>query len=184
MNPSVSLTVRAQKGLLRAIETACLISPPFDPATDGPNHPPVTQFKAIWDTGATSSVITQQVIDACNLQPTGIAEVHGVHGKDFSETYLVNIVLQSGVGFPNIQVTKGKLTGVDVLIGMDIITRGDFVITNQGGNTICSFRTPSQTTIDFVQEENKRKQMASHVHGHSKKERKKRHKQFGKNKKR
>ena len=35
---------------------------------------------------------------------------------------------------------------------MDIITFGDFVITNINNLTVFSFRFPSQTTIDFVKE--------------------------------
>jgi hypothetical protein len=37
----------------------------------------------------------------------------------------------------------------DIIIGMDIITQGDFAITNFGGNTFFSFRMPSIQTIDF-----------------------------------
>jgi uncharacterized protein YchJ len=32
---------------------------------------------------------------------------------------------------------------------MDLITMGDFAITNHGGNTVVSFRMPSQESIDF-----------------------------------
>ena len=41
----------------------------------------------------------------------------------------------------------------DVLIGMDIISRGDFAITHPGGRTKFSFRVPSQADIDFVEED-------------------------------
>ena len=44
------------------------------------------------------------------------------------------------------------MQGPDVLLGMDIITIGDFSITNQAGNTVFSFRVPSQHTIDYVAE--------------------------------
>ncbi|QGW29930.1 hypothetical protein GLV81_00050 [Phnomibacter ginsenosidimutans] len=37
---------------------------------------------------------------------------------------------------------------------MDLITRGDFAITNQGGKTTISFRVPSNTTIDFNTDDN------------------------------
>ena len=38
----------------------------------------------------------------------------------------------------------------DVLIGMDIITLGDFAVTNRDGITVMSFRTPAQGRIDYV----------------------------------
>ena len=36
-----------------------------------------------------------------------------------------------------------------MLIGMDIITLGDFAITNLNGQTVMSFRLPSSGRIDF-----------------------------------
>jgi len=107
---------------------------------------------AIWDTGATASVITQEVVDTCGLKPTGMMQVHGVGGPELAETFLVNIGLPNGVGFANVEVTKGKILGSQMLIGMDIITAGDFSITNMGGRTVFSFRIPSVRTVDFVKE--------------------------------
>lgn len=113
--------------------------------------PPATiEFDALWDTGATNSVITQNVIDACALAPTGMAQVHGVNGTSQAETYLVNIGLPNMVMFTSMRVTKGQLRGTDVLIGMDIINNGDFAISNHDGKTKFTFRVPSQADIDFV----------------------------------
>jgi hypothetical protein len=41
------------------------------------------------------------------------------------------------------------------IIGMDIIRRGDFAITNANGKTKMSFRMPSLKAIDFVEEQKK-----------------------------
>ena len=57
--------------------------------------------------------------------------------------------------FQHVEVTEGDIKGVDVLIGMDIITQGDFIITNQSNKTVMSFRIPSLTTIDYVVEVNR-----------------------------
>jgi hypothetical protein len=110
----------------------------------------MVQFDAIWDTGATASVITQGVIDACGLTPTGIARVHHVKGSSLAETYLVNIGLPNAVGYSAVRVTKGEFVGGDILIGMDIIGTGDFTVTNFDGFTKFSFRYPSVGHIDFV----------------------------------
>ena len=108
-------------------------------------------FAAIWDTGATGSVITQSVVDACGLFPTGTANVRHVEGESRQETYLVNIALPNGVAYPGVRVTKANLsTGVEVLIGMDIIGTGDFAVSNFDGLTKFSFRVPSLEHIDFV----------------------------------
>ncbi len=113
----------------------------------------MAQFSAIWDTGATGSVITQAVVDACGLVATGMTRVYHVDGSSQVETYLVNIGLPDNVRYPSVRVTKGDLPdGDDVLVGMDIITTGDFAVTNINGKTMLSFRFPSVERIDFVNE--------------------------------
>ena len=44
--------------------------------------------------------------------------------------------------------------GIDVLIGMDIISKGDFAISNYDEKTQFSFRLPSQKDVDYKQELN------------------------------
>ena len=84
-----------------------------------------------------------------------MAQVQGVHGLKQSETFLVNIALPNKVIFTGVRVTKGELPDADVLVGMDIICRGDFAVTNAGGVSMFSFRVPSQVHIDFVEETNR-----------------------------
>jgi hypothetical protein len=54
------------------------------------------------------------------------------------------------VGFLYLRVTQAKIKDADILIGMDIISAGDFVVTNYEGKTVFSFRIPSCECIDFV----------------------------------
>jgi hypothetical protein len=60
--------------------------------------------------------------------------------------------MRNNVSFTNIRAmefTSDKI--FDILIGMDIITLGDFTITNAGHRTVVSFRVPPDTKhIDFV----------------------------------
>jgi hypothetical protein len=110
-------------------------------------------FTAIWDTGATASVITQAVVTACGLISTGMTNVFHAQGMSQAQTFLVNIRLPNGVLFHGIRVTQGDLTGADMLIGMDVIGVGDFAVTQPNGRTKFSFRVPSQADIDFVEED-------------------------------
>lgn len=182
MPSSQSFTVIAQGGLLEVLQTACHICQGFDPAGGGA-HPQFFEYQAIWDTGATASVITQAVVDACGLKPIGVVQTHGVHGTELSEVYLVNIRLPQGVAFMHVQVSKGKLVGgANVLIGMDIITQGDFAVTNKAGTTVFSFRLPAQTHIDFVKEFNEEQAREQQTPGHPTGARKKKHKTFGRDK--
>ncbi len=107
-------------------------------------------FNAVWDTGATASVISQPVVDQLNLKPVGMIRVRHADGESMQEKYLVNIMLPHGVGFPFVEVTKAKLSGLDVLIGMDIIGMGDLTVSNFGGQTVFSFRSPSVQTLSFI----------------------------------
>lgn len=148
-------------GLLNVLKNQCGVSQAFDP-TPGGALPPVVQFDAIWDTGATNSCITQAVIDACGLLPVGMAQVIGVGGATTEEVFLVNIYLPNHVAFTGLRVTRGRFVGADILIGMDIINQGDFAVTNTNGITKFTFRVPSQRHIDFVEQHSALQKQFSH----------------------
>lgn len=150
--PHHCLTVN-YPGLARAIVTPCQICAAYAPGAVAAPGPPRGDYNAVWDTGATGSVITQRIADDLGLVPTGITKVHGIEGESETETYLVNIRLPNGVMFHALKVTKAKLHGFDVLIGMDVIAAGDFAVTNAGAKTVMTFRVPSKVTIDFSAEE-------------------------------
>jgi len=140
------------------------------------------EFDAIWDTGATNCVITQAVIDACGLVPTGQALVSGVHGEaETRDTYLVNIILPNSLGVRSVRVTKGDIDFVDLLIGMDVIGKGDFAVTNLNEITKFSFRFPSAVHIDFVEESQSKSRITQFQHGGSNSRRVKRTKPAKKN---
>lgn len=140
-------------GLLREIITDCVIFPLSAPSSAQSNviqSKDGHQFKAIWDTGATNSVITENVVNTLKLTSTGFADVDHAGGHERTSTYKVSIGLPNHVAFPFVTVSLGKIKGADVLIGMDIISKGDLAITNVGGKTIVSFRVPPVKKIDFV----------------------------------
>ncbi len=111
------------------------------------------EYNALWDTGATGSVITRKVVDECGLKPIGRANVHHAKGTSTTLVYLVSVFLPNNVCFSSLRVTEGDLAGnIGVLIGMDIIGKGDFAISNKGGKTVFTFRMPSLERIDFVEQ--------------------------------
>jgi len=149
---SQSFTVQFD-GLANTLITWVIIHPAFNPQKTNP-IPPGRKFQAIWDTGATNTVITKRAVQECGLKPIGMTQVHGVGGaiKD-CPVYLVNIKLSNDLGVIRVRVTEGIITdGIDALIGMDIILLGDFAITNYQKKTAFSFRTPPKERIDFVKE--------------------------------
>lgn len=158
--PVYGFTLRA-KGLLNEITSPVRISEAYVPKELGVEAPPppgitIMEFQSIWDTGATCTVISPQVISALGLKPSGKTVVHSVGGgaqadRHDAYTYLVNIYLPNGVAFSGFKVI-GASSGTDVLIGMDIVAQGDFAITTFDGNMVWTFRTPSAGEIDFVKE--------------------------------
>ena len=132
----------------------------------GEPAPPLVEFTALWDTGATKTCVTKSVVDDCGLTQIGFTKIRHAQGvADNVPVYLANITLPNGVqieGIPVAQVDLGE--GVDVLVGMDIISMGDFAVTSPGGKTKFSFRFPSLADIDFVKEigaENARRDVMS-----------------------
>jgi hypothetical protein len=119
----------------------------------------IREYVAIWDTGATNSVITEKVVRDLDLKPFNIVKTNHAGGSSMSNVYMVNIALPSGVMAGQVNVTEAQLVEVPnlpeseqsrVLIGMDIIGAGDLAVTNFPDKTTMSFRTPSAETIDFV----------------------------------
>ena len=139
-----SFTVKADR-LLRILSSEVQVSESFDPAEGVPEPLKICVLNAFWDTGATESVITQRVIDSCGLKPVRSANVHGVHGMQKTEIYMVNMYLPNQVGFFKVPVFKGhhRRGGWDLLLGMDILATGDFSVKNVGGKTEWSFSVPS-----------------------------------------
>lgn len=127
-----------------------------------PKNPPQNifykKYKAIWDTGATNTVISKKVVNECSLKPIGMTKVHTAGGIKETNTYFVNILLLNKVEVYQVKVTEGEIHDqTNVLIGMDIICRGDFAVTNKNRKTVFSFRIPSVECIDFVKHPYKEK---------------------------
>lgn len=129
--------------LVLAVKTQVMVT---DPVTE--RH---GEYKAIWDTGATNTVISQEIIQSLALEPIGVTLVNTSGGIRQTYTYLIHLTLENRVQFQFIRVTEGSIYGADVLIGMDIITQGDLAITNKEKTTTFSFQVPSIDKIDFGQ---------------------------------
>jgi hypothetical protein len=106
-------------------------------------------FQGMWDTGANCSVITQKVVDALSLEPVNFVVVGHAHGFADTEEYLVNFGLPNGIGISQLRVIRGVFDDFDILIGMDIINRGDFAVSNYNGKTTFGFRIPSIADVDM-----------------------------------
>ena len=141
------------------LSTKVGISEPYRPEW-GTQEPEIRERMAIWDTGATKSVISTKVAEAMQLVPTGQTRQKTANGERDAFLYTVNIFLPNDVVFAVMEVIDG-IMDADVLIGMDIIGAGDFAVTHKYGHTVMSYQVPSDTNINFVHELrlSRRKQM-------------------------
>jgi len=110
------------------------------------------EFTAIWDTGAQGSVITKKVAKTLKLTHIGWTTVRGVTGEARAKIYFVDFILPSKVQIQTEVTSCDSLGSGDALIGMDIITLGDFSISNYKKKTVFSFRIPSVRKIDFTRQ--------------------------------
>jgi hypothetical protein len=108
--------------------------------------------RGIWDTGASGSAITAEIAKSLGLKPVSMVDMHTAGGIKPSNVYIVDILLPNDIHIQNVEVTEADMVTQDVLIGMDIITLGDFALTNFGGKSRFTFSIPSTRNIDFVQE--------------------------------
>jgi len=157
MDDFKAFTIKAN-GRLNQLVTTCGVSDAVIP--DSKIKPNIKSYQAIWDTGATGTVITKKVADELGLKPTGVVTSKHAGGSSQVNTYLVNIYLPQGIRIIGVKVIDAVLSGnTEMLIGMDIICLGDFSITNLQGETCFSFRIPSKHKVDFVEEFNNKKKI-------------------------
>ena len=152
MNENSSFTVK-YSGLSRTLSSRVLVSDPTQTRLIGKslNSDNQKEYNAVWDTGATGTVITKKIADELNLKPTGVATVHHAGGMDQRQCYSVDMVLPNRAGVGLVTVTEAPLPdGTDVLIGMDIITLGDFAVSNFNNKTTFTFRMPSLMETNYV----------------------------------
>lgn len=110
--------------------------------------------KALWDTGATTTCISYNIAKKLELPVFGKSHIQTPSGEIDVNTYLINIILPNDVEVKDVQVCDSAIgdQNLDVLIGMNIISQGDFSVSNYNGKTTFSFRTPPHSVIDFVKQ--------------------------------
>ena len=112
------------------------------------------EIVAQWDTGASGSCISQRVIQELQPVRTGLRTVLTPTGSSIRGLYLLDLILPNEVQVTDVAVVDIEIgdQGIDVLIGMDIISMGDFAVSNHGGKLVFTFRVPSIKTTDYVAE--------------------------------
>ena len=144
-----SYTKRFQ-GIASALITPCAISASWDRLEEKP-EPVAVRYQCLWDTGATISAITKRVATDLGLATEALIPIQHAGGVsvDVPQHY-VNLQLPGGMLIVGRAVAQLPLASFDVIVGMDIISRGDFAISNFDGVTTFTFRIPSVAELDFA----------------------------------
>ena len=149
MSKSVSFT-RQNGGIASSLRTEAVVF--TDCKEHGKEYEPKI-WTAVWDTGSSNTVISERIVFDIGLTPVGEVSARVMGESRLSNVYIVSIGLPNGLKVPDLQVIGGDFSedDFDILIGMDIITLGDFAVTNANGKTVFSFRYPPKGHIDFTE---------------------------------
>ena len=105
------------------------------------------KIKALWDTGATASCIKPELFERLKLRlldSPSHTMLAGIGGKIAAKTTLLSLFITSTFEISFCPVYIADFPGsADILIGMDIINKGDFVVCNTDKKTSFSFIVPS-----------------------------------------
>lgn len=139
-------------GVVRRIVTPVKISKPTRAAN--PNSAEVITVDALWDTGATGSVITPTVAKTLNLSQIGQENVEGFGGTHNCPRHVVDLYLSDLLRFGAIEVSEAPKDTAQFgfIIGMDIIAEGDFTVCHNGGKSLISYQYPSTHSFNFNEE--------------------------------
>lgn len=132
--------------IIEAIVSECRICPAVD-LENGEVPPVYTSQNAVWDTGATNTLISSKIVQALGMKPYGKSNISSANGIVESKMYLIHVGIPSGGIVGYISAFENDNDDYEVVIGMDVISKGDFVLTNHEGHSTFSFRLPSQEEI-------------------------------------
>jgi len=133
----------AYTGITNKLTTRAGIRPVY---TDGAaRRGGLSAVKALWDTGATMTCIKPALRERLKMRllESGGTEIAGIGGRTAAGATVVNLLVVPGLEIKNCPVYVIDFPGdAELLIGMNIISKGDFAVCNAGGATSFSFAVP------------------------------------------
>ncbi len=109
---------------------------------------------ALWDTGATSSLISQDLIDSFDFKKSEPIVTTSHRGKSCVDTYIVTLELPTGGKINNLRVLSGVYDELDfkIVIGLDIIKHCDFHMDYLGEYPVLTLRHEYDGNDDYCVE--------------------------------
>ena len=139
----------AYNGVVNQLLIDCAITKPSEDIANVAQN-----IKALWDTGAEMTCISSALVESLSLKPEDTTKITGAENKPFdANVYSVQLVMGRFV-IPHLRVAELSMDNKshDIIIGMDVIGRGDLTITNYDRKTCLTFRQPSIETVNYVDE--------------------------------
>lgn len=95
-----------------------------------------------WDTGASLSCISLSTVARLGLISTGRILINTANGNSTTDLYMIDLSICKDISFNQLVACSGDIDGqgIGILIGMDVISRGDFLLENNSGQTKLYFR--------------------------------------------
>jgi len=110
---------------------------------------------ALWDTGASISAVTPEIQKQLKATPIDKKTISGIHSTQIVDVVYITLELPNHVIKKNIEVVVCNITSnVGMILGMDIISMGDFALSNGNDQTLISFAVPPfEEKIDFARKQ-------------------------------
>ena len=112
--------------------------------------PQLVPCRMLWDTGAQTSCVTSRIVRLLDLKPIATATFQDYSGNREAPIYKVTFGLPDHLIVSGVPVSESyDNPQYDVIIGLDIISHGDFHLTGHGEDRTVSFCYPSIEKITF-----------------------------------
>jgi len=110
----------------------------------------------LWDTGASISAITPEIMNQLKVTPVDKKTIAGIHTTQAVDIVYITVQLPNSVIKKIIEVAVCNiLSNAGMILGMDIIFLGDFALSNGNAQTLFFFAVPPfKEKIDFSKKQN------------------------------
>lgn len=103
------------------------------------------ELTALIDTGSSTCCIDKNLAKSLDFTTLGTVKTGTAAGIIPSNIHTVNIVLPEGIRFDNEELLEVD-TGIDFIIGLNLLKKGDFMLSHYDGSLIFSFKIPPVNT--------------------------------------
>lgn len=109
-----------------------------DVSVGNPTTSQSIKVRCLWDTGASGTCISQSVIDRLGLKPVSAVLAQSANSSDRLSIFLVDLDLGPSAysGLPVAGLVGGQTPIADVILGMDVIGRGEMHLTHRDGKLV------------------------------------------------